>query len=210
MSEGKELPGRLVIDGSGAGFGSGYAFGVQREDPPPVVLPPIPIVMQAVVQPYVKTSEGELVKLVAIPWQHIVSLLARRPQLAFELSPRTWEEIVAAAFDAAGYDEVILTPRSKDRGRDVIAIRHGVGATRIIDSVKAYSHHRRVSHDDVRALLGVLFGDPRATKAILSTTSTFAPGISEDPIIAPHIPYRLELMDGPHLIEWLKSGAGGK
>ena len=49
-----------------------------------------------------------------------------------------WEELIAAAFDRSGYDEVILTPRSGDHGRDVIAIKKGIGTVRIIDSVKAY------------------------------------------------------------------------
>ena len=157
--------------------------------------------------PYEKSAEGELVKALSVPWRRIVDSLARNPRLAFELSPRTWEEIVAATFDAAGYDEVTLTPRSGDQGRDVIAVKRGVGSIRVIDSVKAYSSAHRVRHDDVRALLGVLFADPRATKAILSTTSSFAPGVHRDPLIQRHVPYRLELMDGSSLIEWLRATA---
>jgi restriction system protein len=111
--------------------------------------------------------------------------------------------MIAGAFDEAGFDEVTLTPRSRDFGRDVIAVKHGVGSLRIIDSVKAYTPGHRVRQDDVRALLGVLHGDPLATKAILSSTSEFAPGILTDPFIAPFVPYRLELMDGKKLIQWL-------
>jgi restriction system protein len=179
----------------------------REPDEPSKSLPPIPVVFQAIVSPYAKTSEGELIKAVSIPWRRIVNVLVRRPQLAFELSSRTWEEIVAAAFDAAGYDEVTLTPRSGDHGRDVIAVKRGVGSVRVIDSVKAYSHKHLVRYDDVRSLLGVLFADPRATKAILTTTSEFAPGIRKDPLIAPHLPYRLELMNGSELLDWLRDTA---
>lgn len=208
MSEDKKLDGRLVIDGSSSGRGQGYAFGVLPEEPSrPSELPPIPVVLQAIVSPYEKTAEGELVKALAVPWRQIVQSLVENPRLAFELGSRIWEEIVAAAFDAAGYDEVTLTPRSGDYGRDVIAVKRGVGSIRTIDSVKAYGSAHRVRHDDVRALLGVLFADPRATKAILSTTSTFAPGVHSDPWIQQHVPYRLELMDGPKLIEWLRATA---
>jgi restriction system protein len=55
----------------------------------------------------------------------------------------------------------------------------------------------------VRALLGVLAGDQRATKAILSTTSDFAPMIATDPFIAPFIPYRLELVNRNELLQRL-------
>ena len=96
-----------------------------------------------------------------------------------------------------------LTPRSGDYGRDVIAVRRGVGAIRIVDSVKAYKPGHLVKHDDVRALIGVLHGDRLASKAILSTTSDFAPRIASDPFIAPFIPYRLELMNGTSLVKWM-------
>jgi restriction system protein len=122
-----------------------------------------------------------------------------------EISSRTWEEIIAATFDRAGYDEVILTSRSGDHGRDVIAIRRGVCCVRIIGSVKAYKPGHLVKHDDVRALAGVVAADPKATKGIITTTSDFAPGIARDPIISPLMPYRLELMNGPALRSWLAS-----
>ena len=60
-------------------------------------------------------------------------LLKDNPRLAFEIPSYKWEELIAAAFDYAGYDEVILTPRSGDHGRDVIATKNGIGAIRIID-----------------------------------------------------------------------------
>jgi restriction system protein len=69
-----------------------------------------------------------------------------------------WEEIVACAFDKAGFDEVILTPRSGDHGRDLIALKRGAGSIRIVGSVKAYKPGHLVSYDDVRALLGYASG----------------------------------------------------
>jgi restriction system protein len=62
----------------------------------------------------------------------------------------------------AGFDEVTLTPRSGDLGRDVIAVKRGLGTVRVIDQVKAYGPSHLVTADDVRALLGVL----RATKRL--------------------------------------------
>ena len=138
----------------------------------------------------------------------IVKLLASDPNVAFQISAEKWEEMIAGAFDQAGFEQVTLTPRSGDFGRDVIAVKHGVGSMRIIDSVKAYKPGHLVKHDDVRALLGVLNSDRRATKAILTTTSGFAPTIRKDPFIAPYIPFRLELMYGNALTSWLGTIAG--
>lgn len=164
----------------------------------------IAVLVQNIVIPYAKVPEGKLIKAVAVPWKLIIQLLENNPNLAFEIPPYAWEELIAAAFDYAGYDEVTLTPKSGDRGRDVIAVKHGIGTIRIIDSVKAYKPGHLVRHDDVRALLGVLGGDPKASKGIITTTSDFAPGIEKDPFIKPFIPYRLELMNGSKLREWLK------
>jgi restriction system protein len=111
--------------------------------------------------------------------------------------------MIAAAFDQDGYDEVTLTPRSGDHGRDVIAIKKGIGCIRIINSVKAYAPGNLVRPDDVRALAGVLHGDQKASKGMITTTSDFAPSIETDPYLAPLMPYRLELMNGVRLREWL-------
>ena len=161
------------------------------------------LLVQAIVQPYGSTPEGQLVRAVEIPWKIIVRHLKTDWTQAFKIPPRVWEEMIAAAFDQDGYDEVILTPRSGDHGRDVVAIRKGIGCIRIIDSVKAYKAGHLVRHDDVRALAGVLHGDPQASKGILTTTSDFAPGIASDPYLAPLMPFRLELMNGVKLNDWL-------
>ena len=161
------------------------------------------VLVQAVVEPSLKSNEGDLVRAIISPWRAIVELLKDDWNQAYQISPRTWEELIAGAFDQDGYDEVILTPRSGDFGRDVVATKHGVGSVRIIDSVKAFRPDRLVRQDDVRALLGVLYGDPRASKAIITTTSDFAPGIASDPYLAPSMPTRLELMNGVQLRDWM-------
>jgi restriction system protein len=96
-----------------------------------------------------------------------------------------------------------LTPRSGDLGRDVIAIKKGIGCIRIIDQVKAYKPSHLVTANDVRALMGVLQGDG-ASKGFLTTTSDFAPKIKEDILITPFIPARLELINGDKLLKRLE------
>lgn len=162
------------------------------------------LVIQSIITPYGNVPDGKLVRALATPWHIIIKHLKQNWNLAYQIPYEKWEELIAAAFDRSGYDEVILTPRSGDHGRDVIAIKKGIGTVRIIDSVKAYKPGHLVKHDDVRALAGVLLGDPQASKGILTTTSDFAPGIANDPFLKPLIPYRLELMNGNALQRWLE------
>ena len=161
-----------------------------------------PLLMQAVVNTAQKVPEGRLINAVTLPWIQIVNKLKDDPTFAHQISPEKWEEIIAGAYDKAGFDEVILTPRSGDFGRDVIATKCGIGTIRIIDQVKAFKPGHLVSANDVRALMGVLQGD-KASKGFLTTTSDFAPRIKVDPLITPFIPSQLQLINGKELIERL-------
>lgn len=167
------------------------------------------LLIQAVVLPESPTSEGTLVRAVAVPWLEIVELFQRDPKSVFEFDWRKWEEIVAGAYEMAGFT-VTLTPRSGDGGRDVIAEKSGYGAVRILDQVKRYSPGQLVDATDVRAMLGVLHADPRATKAVVSTTAGFAPGIFVERAISQYLPTRLELRDGQALIGWLSEIANSE
>jgi len=170
---------------------------------------PSSILLQAVIIPGPKTPEGSLITAVAPAWRAIIALLEKDWSLAFQIGDRKWEEIIAASYDEAGFDEVTLTPRSGDLGRDVIAVRRGHFGVRFIDQVKAYGPDRRVTADDVRALFGVLSADPKANKGIVTTTAEFAPKIESDALLTPFFPQRLELVDGKQLIVKLGDIAKG-
>ena len=157
------------------------------------------VLIQAVVVAGSKTKEDKLIEAVAVPWFDIIDLLKRDPKIAFQIPPDKWEEIVAGSYRRAGFDEVILTPRSGDFGRDVIATKRGLGSIRVIDQVKAYGPTHHVTAEEVRALLGVLQADG-ASKGFLTTTSEFAPRLREDILLAPFIGPRLELISGRQLI----------
>lgn len=161
------------------------------------------LLLQAIIVPGGKTDEGQIIEAVSLPWFEIIKSLSQDPSLAFQITGRQWEEIIAGAYERAGFDEVILTPRSGDLGRDVIAVKRGLGTIRIIDQVKAYSPGHLVTADDVRALLGVLQGD-KASKGFLTTTSDFAPRLRNDILLKPFMPAQLELIDGSMLLARLK------
>jgi restriction system protein len=167
------------------------------------------LLLQAVVLTGADTSEGRLVEAVAAPWFQIIELLRRDPNAAYAIDPRRWEEIVAGAYEQADFDEVVLTPRSGDFGRDVIATKRGIGTVRIIDQVKAYKPGHLVTADDVRALLGVMQGDG-ASKGFISTTSDFAPRLRDDILLKPFMPSRLGLVNGVELLARLQELADTK
>jgi hypothetical protein len=75
---------------------------------------------------------------------------------------------------------------------------------RIIGQVKAYNAGHVVNAEEVK---GVAFTREldRASKAMVMTTSRFAPGILNDPRILLYMPYQLELIDGDRLRDWLLS-----
>jgi restriction system protein len=159
-----------------------------------------PFSFGAIVRFEVAVPDGQIITCVDPVYRHLVDAIEKNPEIIYEIDARKWEEIVAAAYDKAGFDEVILTPRSGDYGRDVIAIKKGLYSVKFIDQVKAYKPGHIVKADEVRALLGVLSGEQDASKAIFTTTSAFAPKIEDDKFIKPFLPYRLELVDQEKLI----------
>jgi restriction system protein len=165
----------------------------------------IDILLQAVVVLGNKTEEGSIIGAVTPAWQEIVRMLSSDPNIAFKIDPRKWEEIIAVSYEKAGFDEVILTPRSGDFGRDVIAVKKGRYSVRFIDQVKAYKPGNMVTANDIRAMIGVLLTDTHATKGVVTTTSSFATKVRDDPSIKPYLPYRLELIDGKELVTKLSS-----
>lgn len=179
------------------------------EPDPGLFIPDQPILIQALVEEVSRDATGSVIATIGPAWHALLDALAKDPDALRNLSPRQVEELVAASYEKAGFDDVILTPRSGDHGRDVIAVKRGFCTVRIIDQVKHFAPHHRVSANDVRALVGVLLSDTRATKGFVTTTSTFAPGIYTDPFISIHVPYRLELVDGKSLLSRLLPGTAG-
>ena len=149
-----------------------------------------------------RTIDGEIVEAVTIAWERLFEELKRSPNFLHQFHWRKMEEIVAAGYREAGF-QVELTHRSGDGGRDVIATKPGFLSVRILDQVKQYAPGNLVTANDVRALTGVLYSDLKASKAVITTTSDFAPGVRTDPSIECFLPTRLELRNGRDLAAWL-------
>lgn len=187
-----------LFPGAGSAVASGHAPVIQASS-----IASLPALLaKAIVVPGAGVPDGRLIEAVALPWLDIVEILRRNPAAAYEIPAGKWEEIVAGSYERAGFDEVILTPRSGDYGRDVIATLKGIGTIRVIDQVKAYKPGHLVTADDVRALYGVVVAD-NASKGFLTTTSDFAPRLKDDKLLAPLIPSRLGLTNGVELLRRL-------
>jgi restriction system protein len=68
--------------------------------------------------------------------------------------------------------------------------------------MKAYAPDRVVTREHVHEMLGVVHAEG-ATKGIIATTSDFAPKLLDAPGLGASIPYRLELLNGVQLQDWL-------
>ena len=84
----------------------------------------VPLAVSSLIIPEKKTSEGALVASTSLIWLEIIKALQDDWSLAYKIPPAKWEEIVAGAFHNSGFDQVILTPRSGDHGRDVMPTFH--------------------------------------------------------------------------------------
>lgn len=109
--------------------------------------------------------------------QELITALKDSPDLMREISPREFEEVVTELFRANGF-EVDLTRRTRDGGKDIIAIHTdslGISSKYFIEC-KRYAEGNKVGVALVRALQGTKFTKDGPNKTILVTTSTFTSG----------------------------------
>ncbi len=107
----------------------------------------------------------------------IFDKIRKDPQFMHGLSPRDFEYFIAELYEKMGLD-VVITPRSNDKGRDIIATKT-VGDTPIIIAIecKKYSPNRPIKPEIMRALLGTVSqANTKANKGVLVTTSSFSKG----------------------------------
>lgn len=120
------------------------------------------------------------------------------PSQLLSMSPRQFEEFVAELFNGFGFD-VELTSRTRDGGRDIVAVSHKIVAVKYLVECKRYARDKKVGVGAVRQLHGVTVSEG-ATKGILATTSCFtAPAVA---YTEKHL-WQLEGRNLDGLIQWL-------
>ena len=111
----------------------------------------------------------------------LIAKIMRSPHEVRNITPRQFEEFVAETLNQLGFRDIILTPRSRDGGKDVIASHeiNGIPLAFYFEC-KQYSESNKIQLDTLRALLGTMAHDARnANKGVLVTTSTFTKGSKE-------------------------------
>jgi HJR/Mrr/RecB family endonuclease len=115
-----------------------------------------------------------------LPLQLLAKIL-RSPQDVRNITPRQFEEFIAEVLSQLGFTDVILTPRSRDGGKDIIA-SHQVNGIPLAFyfECKQYAEGNKIQLDTMRALLGTIAHDSnRVNKGVLVTTSSFTKGCRE-------------------------------
>jgi hypothetical protein len=148
-------------------------------------------------------SPETVAALRAVEFAPIIALdrVLRQPELMLSMDPRSFEAFVATLVDRLGFDDVTLTPRAGDQGRDVLATKHVHGiAILFAFECKRYSADRPVGVAVARALLGtIVHGSTRANKGVLVTTSRLTKGARSFILTEP----ALEGKDFDGLVGWL-------
>lgn len=128
----------------------------------------------------------------------LVDYFRRFPQRLFSLDPREFEELIAELWAGFGFT-VEMTARTRDGGRDVIAIKQEPALVKYLIECKRYSKTKRVGVSVVRQLHGVIVHDG-ASKGIVATTSRFTGPAIE---YMKATPWVLEGCDYAGIVRWL-------
>jgi restriction system protein len=156
------------------------------------------------VHPLFRDFSGELIIApeiipVCIDFRRLIRDLKVKPQELLTLDSRQFEELVAEIWRTLGY-ETELTARTKDGGRDIVAVRRFEANVRFLIECNRYSPSHKVGVELVRALYGVRTHE-KATKGILATTSSFTRGAKA--FFNDHT-WELEPRDFDGVVDWVK------
>ncbi len=130
----------------------------------------------------------------------LISYLAKHPEFLRQLHHRKFEELIAEIIRSKGF-EVTLTPKTRDGGKDIIALyKSPFGHQMFIVECKKYNEDNKVGVELVRGLYGVKAAE-KYNQAILVTTSTFTADAKE--FVKP-LRFELELKDYSDITQWCK------
>ena len=131
-------------------------------------------------------------------WDRLVRELSSTPSRLKTIGRRTFEQLVAFLFEGFGY-EVELTRKTRDGGRDIIAVRKAEVYTKHIIECKRPDPGHVVGIRPVRELYGVK-SDEGASKAILATTTYFS---KDAQLFMERNRWELELRDYQGVLDWI-------
>lgn len=138
----------------------------------------------------------------AIP--SLINLIQQDNSYIHRISPREFEEVIVEIFRDKGF-EVELTQRTRDGGKDIIAIhRNELGIdTQYFIECKRHAPTNKVGVGIVRQLYGVHAGIGGPNKSIIATTSTFTSGAIGFASNSTKSQWEMDLKDISHVLTWI-------
>ncbi|MYM80785.1 MULTISPECIES: restriction endonuclease [Duganella] len=160
---------------------------------------PYPEFLSAGTPLYEAPGSLSLIQLVDVE-REMFAYLARHPEQMRLITPRRFEELVAAIFRNNGF-EVTLTPETRDGGIDIFAVQKNVFGGDLLHLIecKRYAANNKVGIGVVQRMAGVV-DQHRANRGIIVTTSSFTDAAEDVRRTMPH-----KLAFGPYidLSQWV-------
>jgi len=133
----------------------------------------------------------------------LIQEISHYPESIYNIKPREFEELIAHIFGKAGF-EVQLTKKTRDGGRDIIALKNDLGIpVKYIIECKRYARDNKISVDVARSLYGVQMQEG-ANKAIIATTSYFTKDTQKFVSAQNTTEWAMALRDYNDIIKWVK------
>ncbi|MBB3045901.1 hypothetical protein FHR99_000137 [Litorivivens lipolytica] len=138
----------------------------------------------------------------------LLASLSSSPDLIHKISPREFEELIAHVFSRHGFS-VELTKKTRDGGRDIIALKHDLGIpVKYIIECKRYAKTNPVTVEIARALYGVQMQES-ANKSVIATTSYFTSDAKKFVESQNTTKWHMSLKDYDDVIGWLLQTPNG-
>jgi HJR/Mrr/RecB family endonuclease len=145
-----------------------------------------------------RNDNKSIIQIAAFADRALIERLYHRSGDLQTIDRRKFEEVVAEIFSGFGY-LVELTQRTRDGGKDIIAIKNSVTPVKYLIECKRPNPGNPVSVSTVRELYGVK-SDDQATKAILVTTTYLTPDAKR--FVEKHR-WELDAKEFHDLTEWI-------
>lgn len=134
----------------------------------------------------------------------LISLIQEDSSFIYQITPREFEEIIAELFKQQGFD-VTLTKRTRDGGKDIVAIQKdlmGLETSYFIEC-KRHSVDNKVDVGIVRELYGVHSEIGGPNKSIIATTSTFTTDAQKFVKEKVRSNWEMDLKDINDVLDWI-------
>ncbi|MDB5088586.1 MAG: hypothetical protein JWR09_2580 [Mucilaginibacter sp.] len=134
--------------------------------------------------------------------QKTIDAIYKDNQQLYRIHHREFEEMMAELLRSRDF-EVFLTKRTRDGGKDIIALQNLAGLPfKMLIECKKYAPTRKIGVDIIRGFSHVV-NTNKANKGIIFTTSYFTADAKKEQELS--MPYLLDLRDYHDVIQWVNT-----